>query len=344
MNNQYDEQLIISAGLNIKLSNTVYLKDLLRIEYMQETRKEIGLFYLQYISKNTNYAIFDKIPDVLPESCIVLMQDWSLLIKSKFFTSGILISPLYVNYDLKIPIYHITLNHTKCVSYKVLGLAALFLSLKDPTGFVDIYKNSIIQEIANKTMIDIKNLILIQSRVPYKTILLDLHEAKELLRANVTKSHYSAFTKPVVQMIVYTYKLKSRKIDASLYDINENSESLEYSPTQELSETSKTSKKNERLLRFHSIDRVESKSITSEELTHKKSFFFKTDLINSFRPANTPIHSPKQSTYSISEIKKFMFSIKDSQKECTERQILFHEQVKPIASKTICSCVTCSIF
>lgn len=301
MSIQYDEQLIISSGLNIKISKNIHLIDLLRIEFSEDIRKEFGIVFLKEISIDTGYIILDSLPQVIPERCIILFPDWSVLIRSPTFSKSVLISPLFITYEFKFPVFYMPLNYTKNISYKVLSLIEIFLNLKDIPQFIEAYKKAKLQDLSLQMMKDIKKMILAQSKLPYKTLLLDIEEAKELLKSNIIRKSYSVIIKPIVNILC-----KVEVIKTVLYDINEKSERQECSPTQEVSEVLKN--KCESAARIRKLSILSSEDGTSEDLTCTKPFFGYSEVFGNGRYLATPINSPKQSSYSITEIKKIMFS------------------------------------
>jgi hypothetical protein len=134
------------------------------------------------------------------------------------------------------------LNSSKQTSYKLLGLVSLYLSLKNPVVFIELFKKTNFSELSLKTLNSIQNFLFITSKLPYKTLQLNILEAKDLLRTTkILKFHHSAYIKPVLPSeCIQSRQLK--KLQTDLYEIRENSESMEYSPTQELS--SKINSKN----------------------------------------------------------------------------------------------------
>lgn len=332
MDFQYDEQLIISAGLNIKLSKFTNFVDLLRIEFSQEMRKEIGLFYLKEITKNTQFVVFEDLPEKLPETCIVLFPDWSVLIKSKKFYQSILVSPLFVTFALDTPIYYLTLNHTKCISYKVLGVVAMFLNITNVPVFLQTFRKINMQTLALTTMACIKEMILGQSRVPQKALNLDMEEAREILRIS-NSSTFKPFAKPFLDILIVCMKPEYRKIEADLYDIIESSESLEHSPTQEISEIQKFSKKDLTIEIDKRAQEVTRKQTISECLEIKLVDFL-----------DTPLSSPKQSNFSIIEIQNLVNLNGPNSDNISEKPTILTEPTISLEYKNICSCISCQIF
>lgn len=234
METKYDEQLILDSGQNVRLSSGMHLVDILRIEYYQELSFSLAFYYLQHISGNSNYMVYLNTPCPVPDYCIILMPDWSVLIKSKTSYKSIKITPISSFIPIHKNCIHLYLNSTFLTSYKITGLVSLFFSVKNPIVFLELYKKLNFSQLAQKSLTDIKNFILVSSKIPYKTLHLNIQEAKETINSN---SSYKKEIKPVIKpfiLIEIIHPRAVKKIDMDLYEIGEHSESLEYSPTQDI--------------------------------------------------------------------------------------------------------------
>ena len=343
METRYDEQLILETGLNVKLTKGIHLIDILRLEFHEEIRRELAIFYLHHVSRNTNYSIFDRLPSTVPDYCIALLPDWSLFMKSKHFYQGILISPLLNPVDLKIPTFCLVLNHTSLVSYKILGLASLFLSLKNPVIFLEAFKKAKLREIAIKTIHDLKNLIYLLSKIPYRTLQFDIDEARDLLKQTKPKQIHRALVKPLIDIGLFNMK-NERKLDTQLYDIHENSESLEYSPTQEVSELSKfATGMLEKSTKRKNVSALQSDNPSSEEPTKKRTIMEFNEVLSSRKFLATPVNSPKQSNFSINEIKEKM-RFEDFQGAAKEKSAISECCMRISDANKVCACTSCLIY
>ena len=335
----YDEQLIVSAGMNIKLSKSINFIDLLRVELSQEIRKDLGLLYLIEITKNTKYLVFDKEPEIFPENCIVLFSNWSVLIKSTKFHQLIILSPLFTTYTYNSPVCYLTLNHTKCISYKILGTVALFINVTNVPSFLLTFGKINLKELKEKTANSLREMIINQSKVHQRVLTSNLQEAKEILKSNSSAKSTIIASKPIIDLLVISARPECRKIETKLYEIYENSESLEYSPTQEISELHRNHfpRRNTITRRTASLDKP------LEEITRKQQLkeYMECNPLNQF--LDTPPHSPRQSSYSIIEIKNMFNLCKESTEDVSEKPTISTEQAHILENKTICSCIACVI-
>ena len=242
MDTQFDEKVILDSGQNVKLSSGIHLTDALRLEYYQELTFSLAFVYLKHLSQSSNYIVYLDTPSPVPDYCIILNPDWSVLIKSKSSYKSLLISPISSFSTTRPNHIHLPLNSLNFTSYKVAGLVSLFLSIKNPVVFLELYKKLNFAHLAQKSLSDIKNFIMVSSKIPYRTLQLNIQEAKETLNSRlVYQRETKPFIKPFIQ-IELIYPRSVKKIDMDLYEIGENSESLEYSPTQEV-----TSRRNSTL-------------------------------------------------------------------------------------------------
>lgn len=235
MDTQFDEKIILDSGQNVKLSSGIHLSDILRIEYYQELTLSLAFAYLKHLSEHSNYIVYLDTPFPVPDYCVILKPDWSVLMKSKTSYKSILISPISSYSTSRSNHIQLPLNSINFTSYKITGLVSLFFSIKNPVVFMELYKKLNFTHLAQKSLSDIKNFILVSSKIPYRTLQLNIQEAKETLNSRSTfKREIKSFIKPFIQIeIIFPKSVK--KIDMDLYEIGENSESLEYSPTQEIS-------------------------------------------------------------------------------------------------------------
>ena len=333
----YDEQLIVSAGMNIKLSKSVHFIDLLRVEMYQDIRKELGLMYLTEITKNTKYRVFDQEPEILPENCIVLFSNWSVLIKSTKFHQLIIISPLYTTCTRNSPVCYLTLNHTKCISFKILGTVELFMNVTNVPNFILTFWKINLQELKEKTANRLREMIIHQSKVPPRPLLKNLEEARDILKSNSSSKSMFIASKPTIDLLVITAKPECRKIETKLYEINEKSESLEYSPTQEISEMHRNHFPRRNII----TKRTDTLNKSLEEVTRKQQI---TECNPFSLILDTPPHSPKQCNYSIIEIKNMIYLGKESTQDVSEKPTIFTEQTNILQNKPICACIACVIF
>ena len=236
------------------------------------------------------------------------------------------------------------INQTKNISYKVLGLVSLFISNYSIPIFLESAKKIKLQELAVKTMIELKNMIYVLSKVPQKTLLLDVQEAREIIKA-YPKSVFTPTVKPIIEPLFHMIKFESRKIEASLYEINENSESLEYSPIQGIGDiTNFPFTNNERYCSTRELSLSINCKINSEEITKRINAFDCNDQFLEYMHPKTPTHFPRQSHYSISDIKKIMYNGNESTPDITEKPTLITEQAIRQDNKAICSCDYCILY
>ena len=69
---EYNEDLIIESGLNMQLSPSIYLIDLMRIEYLQELRLEFAVNYIKEITKNSQYSFYENLSEIKNNAIILL--------------------------------------------------------------------------------------------------------------------------------------------------------------------------------------------------------------------------------------------------------------------------------
>ncbi|OMJ70425.1 hypothetical protein SteCoe_31611 [Stentor coeruleus] len=337
----YDEQLIIDSGLNIKICQGIYFTDLLRLEYNEEITHNLGYIYLDYLIKNTNYTLSYSLPTQIPDFIITLFPNWSIFIKSKHFYQGIYISSVSSSLSLKMPIQNLCLNCTSMISYKILGLASLYLTLKNPIIFLESFKKAKFHDLGLKLANDLKDFILVMSKIPSKTLYMDIEEAKEILRPCQKKRKYWVFIKPAIEISMFQVK-NSTKINGSLYEIGENSESMEYSPTQNVNEFVRYSINNYEKVSNKTPSFVVSEHQITEEPTQKKTILELNESINSYKLLPTPINSPKQSSFTIDEIKQMVnFGVSNHQ-VCDKNSLI--SETKNFDGKEIFSCSYCLIY
>lgn len=341
MENLYDEQLIIDSGLNVKICRGIYFKDLLRLEYNEEITHALGYIYLDHLIKNTNYTLSYSLPAQIPDFIITLFPNWSVFIKSQHFYQGIYISPVSSSLPLKMPIQNLSLNSTSMISYKILGLVSLYLTLKNPIIFLESFKKAKLRDLGLKLASDLKDFILVMSKIPTKTLHMDIEEAKEILRPCQKKKKYWVLMKPVVEISLFQVK-NSSKINASLYEIGENSESMEYSPTQDVNEFARYSISNCEKGTKKVPSFVVSEHQITEEPTQKKSMLELNESINSYKLLSTPINSPKQSSFTIGEIKQMVNFGVSNQETCDKNSVT--SEGKSFDGKEICACSYCLIY
>jgi hypothetical protein len=235
MESLYDEQLICDSGLNVRISKGLYFCDILRTEFKEELSQTLAIIYMQHLANNSKYQVFQGLISPLPEFCICLLSDWSVFIKSKVCYRSLMLSPVSSLQKPHQNTMSLIINSSNLTTYKVIGLISLYLSIKNPIIFIELFKKTNFSELAVKTLHQVQNFLYVSSKLPYKTLQLNIIEAKELLRSRkIFKSKLAACVKPIVSIESAQVK-NMKRILTDLYEIRENSESMEYSPTQEIS-------------------------------------------------------------------------------------------------------------
>ncbi|OMJ67523.1 hypothetical protein SteCoe_35285 [Stentor coeruleus] len=339
METHYDEQLIMDFGLNVKICQGIHFIDLLRLEYNEEITQTFGFTFLDSLIKNTNFILLTDIPDRIPDYCIILFPNWSVFLKSRVFYQSIFISPVQSIVNFKIPVQNLPLNCTHMISYKILGLISLYLSLKNPKIFIETFNKFNLQEIAITSTNNIKEFILLSSKIPVKTLQMDIEEAKDILK-NHHKKKFLVLLKPIMNIYFFQEK-KFRNIDVSLYEIGENSESLEYSPTHDMNEFSMYTGDY-----LKGPNKVPSFIVTehqiTEDYTQKKSQLELNESTNSYKVLPTPLNSPKQSSFTIVEIKQKMQYGGSNQETCDKNSVV--TEGKSFDGREICACSFCVVY
>lgn len=312
MNNiDYKEHLITESGLNLQLSPHIYLIDLLRLEYFQEVRIELAAFYIKEITKNSDFTFSQKVEDA-DQNRIILLDDWSVLLGSDsllyIFLDSASTQSARVNLNKLVKgkgfqgeANSIQLIADSGYTFVILYLCKLWVNsspqLQEFIGTVDLslLKHNMRSELAS--------FIYSNSKVSRRSILLAITEAKELLVAP-TETTYSVATKPICDVL----KLETRN----------SLESLEYTQSEDTGKIETSFRLSNTItgrfprLSGSSIALVETPSKDTKKSYAEYAEFMESPRFSSINVSpykginNTPVNSPKQSMFSIQEVKNFL--------------------------------------
>ena len=316
------ENLVISTGLNIQVSDSTYLIDLLRLEYSQDVRIELAILYLTEILKTSQYSFSQELTDI-GKNKIILLKDWSLLLCSDSLLYIFLESaqlhitranlnrmPLFKSF--KEGITSIKLVAESGYSYLILYICKLWItSVKEIESILD---SKDFYSLKSSMRDELSAFIYSSANISPKVIQSAITQCKSLLSAespeksskdlSIPNPLHTPTTKPLCEFLMIETRLSV--------------ESLEYTQSEETGKIDTSFRLSNTITgRF---PRLSGSSIALAETPSKetkKSYGEYAECMESQRSSSinnspnrvlggTPIHSPKQSAYSIQQVKQFM--------------------------------------
>ncbi|OMJ65659.1 hypothetical protein SteCoe_37833 [Stentor coeruleus] len=326
----YEEELITSAGQNIEICDNIYLIDLLRLEYSQDMSASFLKKYLNDISRNQDFKTIENYQNLQKKS-IVLLENFNVLIYShkiiyitcNFQTSDIsrvnLKSFLELNYSSgEIEVYEIPAEKDFSYIFAYLCENAINGNTEEQPMMKSLnfeYVKAMVKE-------KIYEYIYSNSKLKNNDLLIKIHEAKELIQTSNLVLSFDCEKKSLGTSVTeFSAFATNCKPNCDLL-INSNFrssiESLEYTASDDIGKTETSFRLsntvNGRLPRLSGGSLVMAET-PSKEI--KKSFGDYTEFMESpkFSSRNTspyrkivitPVTSPKQSTYSIQEVKSIL--------------------------------------
>ena len=232
----YNEELIISAGLNIMLTDKINLCDLLRIEYDQELRIELSSVYLQYLVyrhlKFSKVSLFfhDNIDP--PMNSIILLSNWGVILT--FPDIKVALNTEFSSYS---SFYHECQYHKSYLAVSVCIQILLWDSLESIQAIV---LEAASPQSISRLKSDMISYIYSVSKVTAKNILMKSSDAKELFNNDSIHSSLEGSIKksgelPPMAKRLIQFKLFQNDIpeENPPKKHTEHTESFEYSASDE---------------------------------------------------------------------------------------------------------------
>lgn len=326
----YNENLIISAGLNIQISTSIFLVDLLRLDYSQDIRPEFLKTYIKDISKPQGFKYIENLQNFEKKS-VILLGDFSACVYShKIFyitcsnqTNDISRANLNSFIELKNPAESLEIHNIPWKSGFSYSFVYFIKNLmKQGAEISHVLKSLSFDSIKSTTKNEVAAYIYANTKIAAKNLLFKINEAKELFQTDCSDLSVS-FQESISNASIIecsSFKANHKPICDILIASNNRSSivSLEYT----ISDDTGKAETSFRLSNTISgkFPRMSGSSITMLE-THSKdvknSFGEYIECMESPRFSSinvspykaitiTPLTSPKQSIYSIQEVKNYL--------------------------------------
>lgn len=331
-NTDYNEDLIISAGLNMQLSASVYLIDLLRLEYTKDIRTEFLKTYLNDISRIQGFKYVENYEDLEKRSIVLLDSFTACIYSHKIFyitcsdqKSDISRANLNTFIESKKPIEPVE-THTILANP---GHTYIFVSvcknLMNQGAEVNLASKSVnFDNIKSTTKDEIAAYIYATTKISAKNLLFKINEAKEILQTDCSDlsiaSNDSIGNISIIECstIKPTYK---PICDLLVFSHNRSSfVSLEYTISDDTGRADTSFRLSNTITgRFPRMSGSSIAMIETPSKEAKKSFIDYTEYLESPRFSSinastyriitaTPIKSPRQSSLSIQEVKNYLLT------------------------------------
>lgn len=318
MQSSCKEEELKTSALNIRISPLIYLSDLYSLQYQideknlesfQELRYETACIYLSNIS-NTSNLKFGTSHSKIETNDITLLPDWSVVLNSStllFMThSSTSLSREHLKtLTISKKIQEYSLKRYKSISFAVLSVCKLWIKFKHEVVYLidKLNLDQFTQEISK----EIEEIFYSKAKVPVAVIVSALNQYRKASgryeSIETTLNSHQAFSKPVVELFTLEHQ---KSLSESFESNSENTDKMDLSFS--VSDTL-----NERFPRFSATSILVTETPCKDS---KKSFTEYAESIGSpnynffTSPkkiiSSTPIDSPKQSTFSIQEVKKFL--------------------------------------
>jgi hypothetical protein len=346
---EYNEELVISTGLNIELNSKIFLTDLLRLEYSEELRFDLVCLYLKDLVKETRYS-FTKCAENKSKDTIILLEDWSLVLCS---ASLLFISPLaelkslsrenlkevFEIDDYSGEVHSLKISVSEGYSYVIIAICKLWVS--SDQDFEKIINCKHYEGLINSARNDIGAYIYSKTKLSPKSILFKINEAKELITTPSLATAYEIEENP--SKILSINAAFKPYCDIFILNNRTSVESFNYTNSEETGRLETSFRLSNTIAgRFPKLSGTSIAILETPSKETKKSFGEYAEFMESpkFSSCNgtpyklsnsTPIHSPKQSVYSIQQLKSFL--IPDHKKVSTGTDSPFEkEPIKRVRS------------
>ena len=322
---EYKENLVISAGLNIQLSDSTYLIDLLRLEYSQDLRMELAVLYLKEIMKNSQYTFSQELSDI-GKNKIILLKDWSLLLCSESLlyifldSSQLHITRANLNRIPQFKSFKEGINSIKLVaecgySYMILYICKLWIT--SDTEIENIIDSKDLHSLKSSMRSELSAFVYSTAKISSKVILLAINECKSLISAESSETSmeksrevvedqiaHMLATKPVCELLLIENRLSVESLD---YTHSEETGKIETSFRLSNTITGRFPRLSGSSLALVETPSKETKKSYGEYAEFMESPRFSSINSSPYKAFNgTPLHSPKQSAYSIQQVKQFL--------------------------------------
>ena len=317
MEKTYNEACLNTAVLNYHTSPNILLKDHLRLDYMHDIRYDFACLYINSILRSHNIS-FSMDCSLQNSSQITLTPEFNCILQSEKI-AVLHIQPINSNLNnyiiskkcLGLKISQFSLENFRYPTYIILALIKIWKDLKEKT--VEIFPYLNLEKLTQDLCKDIRIFLMSKLKIPIVSLIQKLNHCKSLIDSvpeiKSTIFQHEILQKPLLVLISYT-KTQSASI------------SCEYSHTEDLEKICdfQVNKILERFPRFSAI------SITVTETPYKdpiktvidysevleSPIYFDKDKNSRKTSVVTPENSPKQSFFSIQQLREIM----------TEKEIL----------------------
>lgn len=297
--------------LNFRISPNVYISDLYNLEKNCEIRYEVACIYLSQITRGTGISFAPLfLPSDTPQ--ISLIDNWNAVLQGPqtFFVFPQCLnfaeSREFMKNKLKsekktVQIQEFRVDCERLQTFALLGLIKIWVEFQGHTA--NLLGKLNYDTIARETQKEVEKMLISRAKTPLPTILSKLSEVRS--------------TGPVVFSKVFSEKvLEKPTIEISIQSSKDTMGSFEYSDSEMTERFEELSFKASEAI-SNRFPRFSAASITVFETPSKDlktSFIEYTEMLDS--PSHhlqgsqissiTPVDSPKQSLFTINEVKNFL--------------------------------------